>query len=142
MGWAVVPGPIASDLREHDLRHLVVPAHHRNIIGVKPRFSIHDAERACDLIGIDLGAERFDLSDVLVGMAVELEHGTRTPDLDVTGDDPVLTAKIAIAHLREIPDYYERLARMEAIGAAAWAVSAEPDLGIVSARRFARPLPR
>jgi hypothetical protein len=32
----------------------------------------------------------------------------------VTGDDPVTTGKIALAHLNEFPDYYTRLARMEA----------------------------
>ena len=47
-------------------------------------------------------------------MDVELEHGARDPDTDVTGDDPLLTGKIALAHLRELPDYYTRLARMEA----------------------------
>jgi hypothetical protein len=52
-------------------------------------------------------------------MNVELEHGTRFPDLDVTSDDPVLTVKIALAHLREFPDYYQRLEEMEREGQAA-----------------------
>jgi hypothetical protein len=52
-------------------------------------------------------------------MNVELEHGTRFPDLDVSGDDPVITLKIALAHLREFPDYYERLEVMEREGEAA-----------------------
>ncbi len=94
-------------------------------------FELGDAIEACRVIGIDLESERFDAAAVLAGMQVELEHGARTPELDVTGNDPVLTAKIALAHLREIPDYYERLLRMEAIGEAAWAVSGDPDLGIV-----------
>ncbi len=47
-------------------------------------------------------------------MEVELEHGRRDPATNVTGDDPLTTGKIALAHLREIPDYYTRLARMEA----------------------------
>ncbi len=46
-------------------------------------------------------------------MNVELEHRTRFPDLDVSGDDPVATAKIAPAHLHEVPDYYECLEEME-----------------------------
>jgi hypothetical protein len=49
-----------------------------------------------------------------------LEHGTRFPDLDVSGDDPVTTMKIALAHLREFPDYYQRLQVMEREGEAAW----------------------
>jgi hypothetical protein len=46
-------------------------------------------------------------------MEVELEHGRRHPATDVTGDDPVVTGKIALAHLNEFPDYYVRLRRME-----------------------------
>jgi hypothetical protein len=46
-------------------------------------------------------------------MNVELEHGLRDPATNVTGDDPVLTGKIALAHLNEFPDYYTRLERME-----------------------------
>ena len=94
-------------------------------------FTIEDAIEACRVIGVDLDSEGFDAAAVLGGMEVELEHGTRTPQLDVTGDDPVLTAKIALAHLREFPDYYERLDRMETVGHAAWAVTGDPDLGIV-----------
>jgi hypothetical protein len=46
-------------------------------------------------------------------MDVELEHGARDPATDVTGDDPLLTGKIALAHLNEFPDYYTRLEKME-----------------------------
>ena len=48
------------------------------------------------------------------GLEVELEHGTHDPETNVTGDDLVLTGKIAWAHLKEIGDYYTRLDRMEA----------------------------
>jgi hypothetical protein len=41
-----------------------------------------------------------------MGMDVELEHGTRDPETNVTGDDPLLTGKVALAHLRELRDYY------------------------------------
>ena len=58
-----------------------------------------------------------DLNQLRIGMEVELEHGRRDPLTDVTGDDPLLTAKIALAHLRELSDYYSRLAAMEAAGA-------------------------
>jgi hypothetical protein len=47
-------------------------------------------------------------------MEVEFEHGRHDPQTNVTNDDPVLTAKIALAHLKELPDYYTRLKRMEA----------------------------
>ncbi|MEX2324042.1 MAG: DUF5661 family protein [Acidimicrobiia bacterium] len=76
-------------------------------------FTAEDAAAALTTAGVDISDERFGLEDVRDGMNVELEHGTRFPDLDVSGDDPVITAKIALAHLREFPDYYERLVVME-----------------------------
>jgi hypothetical protein len=48
------------------------------------------------------------------GIDIELEHGTRELDTDVIGDDPLLTGKLAHAHLRELPDYFTGLVRMEA----------------------------
>ena len=76
-------------------------------------FTTEDAAAALATTGIDISAEQYGLADLRDGMNVELEHGTRFPDLDVTGDDPVTTAKIALAHLREFPDYYVRLDAME-----------------------------
>ena len=96
-------------------------------------FTATDAKAAIDSIGFDLEKEGIALEAVTAGMNVELEHGTRFPDLDVTGDDPVITAKIALAHLREFFDYYERLERMEAEGEAAAiaAFAADSDLGFM-----------
>lgn len=82
-------------------------------------FSPEEARSIAEQIGIDWASSPFDLEQFRAGMDVELEHGTRDPGTDVTGDDPVLTGKIALAHLRELPDYYTRLARMEAEGEAA-----------------------
>jgi hypothetical protein len=69
------------------------------------------------LIGDALGVrwDRFDVEQFTMGMNVELEHGRRNPATDVTHDAPLLTGKIALAHLNEIPDYYTRLAVMENI---------------------------
>ena len=83
-------------------------------------FTRKDAASALAEAGIDISSERFGLDDVHAGMNVELEHGKRFPDLDVTGDDPVITVKIAMAHLREFPDYYDRLEVMEREGEMAW----------------------
>ncbi|MDO8468488.1 MAG: DUF5661 family protein [Candidatus Peribacter sp.] len=55
----------------------------------------------------------FDLEQFRMGMDVELEHGRRDAQTNVTNDDALMTGKIALAHLREIPDYYTRLAHME-----------------------------
>ena len=79
-------------------------------------FSDEDARVVGERLGIDWISGPFDLEQFRTGMDVELEHGTRDPDTDVTNDDPVLTGKIALAHLRELPDYYTRLARMETAG--------------------------
>lgn len=49
------------------------------------------------------------LDDFQKGLEVELEHGTRFEDANVTNNHPVLTGKIVLAHLKEMPDYYLRL---------------------------------
>ncbi len=78
-----------------------------------------EAQRVGDEIGVDWS--RFDLEQFRVGMDVEYEHGSHDPQTDVTHDDPILTGKIALAHMNEYPDYYERLERMEAVAARDWA---------------------
>jgi len=78
-------------------------------------YSPDEVERVAKVLGVQ---REVDLEQLRRGMAVELEHGRRDPLTDVTDDDPLVTAKIALAHLREIPDYYDRLARMEAEGGA------------------------
>jgi hypothetical protein len=77
------------------------------------RVSTEEAARIGELIGIDWASASFDVEQFRAGMDVELEHGRRDPATDVTGDDPVVTGKIALAHLNEFPDYYTRLKRME-----------------------------
>ena len=73
--------------------------------------SVEEAKKIKAAIGaadIRIGAK--DFRD---GLAVELEHGTRYPEANVTNNHPVLTGKIVIAHLKETPDYYRRLKIME-----------------------------
>ena len=78
-----------------------------------PTFSADDARRVGEQIGIDWSSAPFDVEQFRMGMDVELEHGTHDLSTDVTGDDPLVTGKIALAHLNEFPDYYTRLERME-----------------------------
>ena len=78
----------------------------------KRRTTIEEARRVGDLIGVDW--QTYDVEQFRLGMEVEFEHGRHDPQTDVTHDDPVLTGKIALAHMKEFPDYYERLERMEA----------------------------
>jgi len=67
-------------------------------------------------IGEQLGIswDKFDVEQFRRGMDVELEHGRADPHTNVTNDDPLITGKIALAHLNEFPDYYTRLDKMEA----------------------------
>src|ERR1700719_3558500 len=86
------------------------------------------AERACDIgqrIGIDWGSSRFELEQFRMGLEVELEHGRRDPSTNVRDDDETITGKIAWAHLNEFPDYYTRLAEMEAEAERYWAQRVE-----------------
>jgi chromosome condensin MukBEF MukE localization factor len=85
----------------------------------KKRTSVEEARRVGDAIGVDWG--RFEVEQFRSGMDVELEHGSRDPQTDVTHDDPILTGKIALAHMKEFPDYYERLDRMEEDAKRDWA---------------------
>jgi hypothetical protein len=76
-------------------------------------FSAEEAQRVGEEIGIDWSSSPFDLEQFRMGMDVELEHGLHDPLTNVTDSDPLVTGKIALAHLNEFPDYYTRLARME-----------------------------
>jgi DNA-directed RNA polymerase alpha subunit len=77
-------------------------------------FTAEEARAAGLQIGIDWATSRFDVEHFRMGMDVGLEHGTHDLETNVTDDDVVVTAKIARAHLNEFPDYYSRLAVMEA----------------------------
>ena len=75
-------------------------------------FTEQEARAIGEAIGVDW--DEIPLEEFRVGLSVELEHGAHDPQTDVTGDDPITTGKIALAHLKESPDYYTRLTRMEA----------------------------
>lgn len=82
--------------------------------------STTDAENIAAMIGINWTTARFDLDQFRRGMEVEFEHGLRDPQTNVTNDDPVITGKIAWAHLKEFPDYYARLDTLEAEAKKFW----------------------
>jgi len=75
------------------------------------KFTAEEAKRIGSKLGIDWS--EVDLQEFRIGLGVELEHGTQDPETNVTDDDEILTGKIALAHLREFPDYYTRLERLE-----------------------------
>jgi len=88
-------------------------------------FTAEQARTAGERIGIDWPTSPFDVEQFRMGMDVELEHGTQDLQTNVTDDDVTVTAKIARAHLNEFPDYYTRLAAMEAEAEAYWASQGE-----------------
>lgn len=70
-----------------------------------------DAKAIGEKLKIDW--KKIPLAQFKKGLQVELEHGTRNKKTNVTNNDPVKTGKIALAHLLERPDYYERLKKVE-----------------------------
>jgi hypothetical protein len=59
----------------------------------------------------EVNAEKMNIDpeDFRQGLEVELEHGTRFKDSNVTNNHPLLTGKIVIAHMKESLDYYKYL---------------------------------
>jgi hypothetical protein len=77
----------------------------------KKQFTPDQAKTIGEQLGIRW--DNFDVAQFHAGLGVELEHGTVNPTTDVSQDDPLMTGRIALAHLTEFPDYYTRLAKME-----------------------------
>jgi Protein of unknown function (DUF5661) len=84
-----------------------------NQMAARTGFSAEEARSIGAEIGIDWSSAPFDVEQFRMGMDVELEHGLHDSATNVTDSDPVVTGKIALAHLKEFSDYYTRLARME-----------------------------
>lgn len=86
---------------------------------MKKIFTTEEAKAVGEKLGINW--KDFDVDQFRRGMNVELEHGSATSEItNITKDDPLLTGKIALAHLMEIPDYYDRLEEMEEEGEEFW----------------------
>jgi len=94
--------------------------------------TVHEVQRVCNELGlsdwsqmtepkvlpeeaqiilaeVNTGGMDIPLADFCAGLEVELEHGTRFKDANVTNNHPILTGKIVLAHLKESMDYYKRL---------------------------------
>jgi len=78
---------------------------------MEKNFSSEEAKKIGEQLGIDWS--KFDVEQFRMGLDVELEHGTISPETNVTEDDPIMTGKIALAHLNEFSDYYTRLDKLE-----------------------------
>lgn len=87
-------------------------------MSTKKHFSEEEAKEIGEKLGISW--DKWDIEQFRRGMDVELEHGTVDPNTNVSNDDPLTTGKITLAHLNEIPDYYDRLDKMEKEGESYW----------------------
>jgi hypothetical protein len=85
------------------------------VMSGEKKFSKEEAAKILDSLGL---ADKYDANEFYMGINVELEHGTVDPATNVSSDDPVMTAKIALAHLNELPNYYTLLEEMEEEGEA------------------------
>jgi APA family basic amino acid/polyamine antiporter len=110
LAYALLPHPDGQTFDDgfqgHDMRRSTV--------------TTDEAKAAARALLVDPAAARWTIEDLRDGMEVELEHGRADPDTNVTDDDLLRTAKIALAHLNEIPDYYPRLHAMEEEARAYW----------------------
>jgi len=77
----------------------------------KEKYAEMIVNRMAEKLGIDIS--KYDMNEMVQGMFVELEHGSGDQETNVTDDDAVQTFKIMLAHIKEVPDYYTRLDKME-----------------------------
>ncbi len=82
------------------------------------KLKLTDAKQIGDDLGIDWNEVK--LEEFTKGLNVELEHGIKYRETNVTKNDTGMTGKIAWAHLKEFPDYYTRLEKMEKEADAYW----------------------
>jgi len=75
--------------------------------------SPEEAQQLGEEIGINWEEVKFTPEALAEGIVHELEHGSKDKETNITDDDPVITAKIAWAHLKEDPEYYTKLNKME-----------------------------
>ena len=69
-------------------------------------YNINDAIYASKILNIPF--DKFSIEEFLDGINIEAEHGSINKDTNVTNDDLIITSKIALAHLNEYPNYYNK----------------------------------
>lgn len=69
-------------------------------------FNINDAIYTANILGVTF--DKYTIEEFLDGINIELEHGLINPKTNVTNNDLIITAKIALAHLNEFPNYYNK----------------------------------
>ena len=112
--------PVPSDAREMN-RYYGYEYRSRELPVPRESFTHEEARRIGTILGVDWSRSPFDVEQFRAGLNTELEHGRRDPQTNVTGDDPIMSGKIALAHLKEFPDYYDRLTKLEEEAKKYWA---------------------
>ena len=69
-------------------------------------FNIKDSMYAAKVLGVTF--DKFTPQEFLDGINIEIEHGTINPNTNLTNNNLIATAKIALAHLNEFPNYYDK----------------------------------
>ena len=82
-------------------------------ITIKKSFTNEETLEIAEKLNINWKVSKFTPEEFRKGLDIELEHGLIAPETNITNDDPILTAKITLAHLNEIKDYNTRLLEME-----------------------------
>jgi hypothetical protein len=95
------------------------------------KFTLSEALGIAKQLGIDFDKVKFTPEEYLEGINIELEHGTVDPHTNVTNDDLLITGKIALAHLNEVPIYYN-----DDIGLEAWEHAVEACKGDTKGKKI------
>lgn len=69
-------------------------------------YNLQDAYYAASILNVNF--DKFTPEEFLEGINIELEHGKENLETNVTNDDLIMTSKIALAHLNEYPNYYNK----------------------------------
>jgi len=87
-------------------------------MSAQKKFTTAEAKKIGGRLGIKW--DQFDVEQFRMGLDVELEHGLVSPLTNVSNNDPLVTGKIALAHLNEFADYYTRLEKLEKAAESYW----------------------
>ncbi len=80
---------------------------------INPPYSSEEALVIADAIGLDFDKVSFTIDDFKQGLKIEMEHGSSDPETDVIGENRLSLGRIAWAHLKEDPRYYQKLSKIE-----------------------------
>lgn len=95
------------------------------------KFTLAEALDIAKQLSIDFDKVKFTPEEYLEGINIELEHGTVDSHTNVSNDDPLITGKIALAHLNESPIYYN-----DNIGLEAWEHAVEDFRGDTKGKKI------